>query len=492
MVVAGVRRGQQMLAAVLDPAHRIVEFEGERGEDDLLRDRAAPSGRSRRRHRARRRAACAAAGRGSRRSRRAPYAASGSRHRSRSRRAGGPGRQARRALPSARRTAGSCGIRGSRRSSASRAAAAMSPASIVRSLNRLSPQLSCTSEGGRRASARAHRRPHRAARNRPRRRRRGPRLRRGSARRRQRSPRRHSAPCRSRAAARPASARPAPASRRGSACMRGRSAAVKTRPLASGRHGDAADPRMRVRAAQENDLHACRAGGYPRRTRRALQMPQILLARQRRPDAVSALGRLHREPPGSGAAYALSTATHLCRAARSLGPSYEVSGSCGSRIGSEAVSVIGSGTASREDGMGRVEGKVALVAGAGGGIGGAGAEGLAREGAAVLCADIDDGARPRRPPRASAPPAGGPRRSALDVRDRAAVDAAVAAAVREFGRLDIAARMRRDQPPAEFSRPRRRDLGPHHRGQPDRHVPSGAGGGAADGRAREAAAASST
>ena len=38
--------------------------------------------------------------------------------------------------------------------------------------------------------------------------------------------------------------------------------------------------------------------------------------------------------------------------------------------------------------MGRVDGKVALVAGAGGGIGGAGAEGLAREGAAVVCADI--------------------------------------------------------------------------------------------------------
>ena len=39
--------------------------------------------------------------------------------------------------------------------------------------------------------------------------------------------------------------------------------------------------------------------------------------------------------------------------------------------------------------MGRVEGKVALVTGAGGGIGGAGAEGLGREGAAVVCTDID-------------------------------------------------------------------------------------------------------
>ena len=42
--------------------------------------------------------------------------------------------------------------------------------------------------------------------------------------------------------------------------------------------------------------------------------------------------------------------------------------------------------------MGRVAGKVALVAGAGGGIGGAGAEGLAREGAAVFCTDRDGAA----------------------------------------------------------------------------------------------------
>ena len=86
--------------------------------------------------------------------------------------------------------------------------------------------------------------------------------------------------------------------------------------------------------------------------------------------------------------------------------------------------------------MGRVAGKVALVTGAGGGIGGAGAEGLGREGAAVLCTDIDAAAAEATAGRIRE--AGG-RAAAqgLDVRDRAAVDAAVAAAVREFGRLDI-------------------------------------------------------
>ena len=85
---------------------------------------------------------------------------------------------------------------------------------------------------------------------------------------------------------------------------------------------------------------------------------------------------------------------------------------------------------------GRIAGRVALVAGAGGGIGGAGAEGLAREGAAVLCADIDAAAAEATAGRIRE--AGG-RASAktLDVRDRAQVEAAIAAAVGEFGRLDI-------------------------------------------------------
>jgi len=86
--------------------------------------------------------------------------------------------------------------------------------------------------------------------------------------------------------------------------------------------------------------------------------------------------------------------------------------------------------------MGRVQGKVALVAGAGGGIGGAAAEGLARDGASVACADIDGAAAEAVAERIHA--AGGrATAAALDVRDRAAIDAAVAGTVREFGRLDV-------------------------------------------------------
>jgi NAD(P)-dependent dehydrogenase (short-subunit alcohol dehydrogenase family) len=89
-----------------------------------------------------------------------------------------------------------------------------------------------------------------------------------------------------------------------------------------------------------------------------------------------------------------------------------------------------------ESSMNRLDGKIALVAGGGGGIGGAGAEGLARERAAVMCTDIDAAAAEATAQRIRE--AGGRAAAqALDVRDRAAVDAAVAATVREFGRLDI-------------------------------------------------------
>src|SRR3954466_14472684 len=100
-------------------------------------------------------------------------------------------------------------------------------------------------------------------------------------------------------------------------------------------------------------------------------------------------------------------------------------------VGSGISTVVGSGTASREDGMGRAAGKVALVAGAGGGIGGAGAEGLAREGGPVFCTDRAGAVGGAAAARIRAE-GGRAAASALDLCDRAAVDAAVAAVVREF------------------------------------------------------------
>jgi NAD(P)-dependent dehydrogenase (short-subunit alcohol dehydrogenase family) len=86
--------------------------------------------------------------------------------------------------------------------------------------------------------------------------------------------------------------------------------------------------------------------------------------------------------------------------------------------------------------MGRVDGKVALVAGAGGGIGGAGAIGLGHEGAAVVCADIDSAAAEVTAGKIRA--AGGRAIAlGLDVCDRSAVDFAVAATVGEFTKLDV-------------------------------------------------------
>jgi glucose 1-dehydrogenase len=85
---------------------------------------------------------------------------------------------------------------------------------------------------------------------------------------------------------------------------------------------------------------------------------------------------------------------------------------------------------------GRVDGKIVLAAGAGGGIGGAGAEGLGLEGAAMVCADIDAAAAEATAGRIRA--AGGRAIAfGLDIRGRPAVDAAVTAAVQEFGRLDV-------------------------------------------------------
>jgi NAD(P)-dependent dehydrogenase (short-subunit alcohol dehydrogenase family) len=85
---------------------------------------------------------------------------------------------------------------------------------------------------------------------------------------------------------------------------------------------------------------------------------------------------------------------------------------------------------------GRVEGKAALVTGAGGGIGAACALALAREGAAVAVADINLDAARRTV--AQIEEAGG-RAVALhvDLGDEASVTAMVDAAVQELGGLDI-------------------------------------------------------
>ena len=84
--------------------------------------------------------------------------------------------------------------------------------------------------------------------------------------------------------------------------------------------------------------------------------------------------------------------------------------------------------------MGRLEGKVALITGAGGGMGRVAVEMFAAEGAKVAAMDVlgcDEVVEAARA-------AGGEATSLVaDVTDPAAVDAAVAATVEAFGRLDV-------------------------------------------------------
>jgi NAD(P)-dependent dehydrogenase (short-subunit alcohol dehydrogenase family) len=85
---------------------------------------------------------------------------------------------------------------------------------------------------------------------------------------------------------------------------------------------------------------------------------------------------------------------------------------------------------------GRLQGKVALVTGAGGGIGAACAKALAREGAAVAVADIDLASAQRQV--AAIEVEGGIAMAlAVDMGDEASVIAMVEATVAKFGSLDI-------------------------------------------------------
>lgn len=85
----------------------------------------------------------------------------------------------------------------------------------------------------------------------------------------------------------------------------------------------------------------------------------------------------------------------------------------------------------KTDSLFRLDGQVAVVAGAASGIGRASAVGLARAGATVVCADID----PEGAEKVAAEIGG--EAVALDILDEAAVEAVVAKIIGKHGRIDV-------------------------------------------------------
>lgn len=85
---------------------------------------------------------------------------------------------------------------------------------------------------------------------------------------------------------------------------------------------------------------------------------------------------------------------------------------------------------------GRMQGKIAIVTGGGSGMGRAGAEAFAVEGAAVVVADID-GAKAERVVQTITAAGGQARAARVDVADSPQVQALVAETVAAFGRIDV-------------------------------------------------------
>ena len=102
--------------------------------------------------------------------------------------------------------------------------------------------------------------------------------------------------------------------------MRGRSAGGEDAPLGVGRHGDAADAGMRMRAAQEHDLLRAGQADVGNKLAAPAQMPVVLPAQQRRADTERAGrgGVDHAETVWSGVPALSSRASAAAAAAMAV------------------------------------------------------------------------------------------------------------------------------------------------------------------------------